>query len=167
MPSTGTGIPADSSVIIPRLFCKDPDAAIGFYVRGLGANESGRRPGPDGRTAHALLTLGPAMFMVEAEWPSLPSRAPDQDGSSSVVIFVYVDDVDSLVLRAASSGARILIPAANQFWGDRTAWIIDPAGHVWTIASRIEETTAGERDARWSDILAEQQRHTGGTTAAG
>jgi PhnB protein len=156
MQSHSAGIPANSSVIMPRLFCRDPDAAIDFYLRGLGANELGRRPGPDGRTAHALLMLGPAMFMVEAEWPSLPSRAPNPDGSSPVVIFVYVEDVDGLVQRATASGARVLIPATNQFWGDRTAWIIDPVGHVWTIASRIEETTEGERDARWSDILAGQ-----------
>jgi PhnB protein len=49
-------------------------------------------------------------------------------------------------------GATILMPAENQFWGDRTARIIDPSGHVWTVASRIEETTEEQRTGRWSDI---------------
>lgn len=39
--------------------------------------------------------------------------------------------------------------AQNQFWGDRIAWLMDPSGHVWTVATRIEETTAQERTARW------------------
>jgi PhnB protein len=65
-----------------------------------------------------------------------------------VVLYVYVEDVDETVERAVASGARILMPATNQFWGDRTAWIIDPSGHVWTVATRIEETTEGERKER-------------------
>lgn len=157
------GIPENSSSIMPRLFCRDPDAAIEFYVHGLGATELGRRPGPDGRTAHALLTLSHAMFMVDAEWPSLPSRAPNADGSSPVVIFVYVPDVDAAVERATSSGARVLVPATNQFWGDRTAWIIDPAGHVWTVATRVVDTTEDERQQRWSQIVAHQDRATNAT----
>ena len=161
MPSAETGIPASSSVIMPRLFCKHPDAAIDFYLRGLGADELGRRPGPDGRTVHALLALGSAMFMVEAEWPTLPSRAPDPDGTSPVVIFVYVEDVDRSVQRAVEFGARVLLAPANQFWGDRTAWIVDPAGHVWTVASRIEETTEAQRADRWDQLLTDQQRPTG------
>jgi len=40
------------------------------------------------------------------------------------------------------------MPIENQFWGDRSGWIIDPSGHVWTIASRVEETTAEERKQR-------------------
>lgn len=34
---------------------------------------------------------------VEAEWPSLKSRAPARDGSSPAVIYVYVEDVDATV----------------------------------------------------------------------
>jgi PhnB protein len=106
--------------------------------------------------AHALLTIGPAMIMIEAEWPTLTSRAPTPDGSSPVVIFVYVEDVDRTVERAMARGAQVLIPPQNQFWGDRTAWIMDPSGHVWTVATRVEATTAEERQDRWSAILAEK-----------
>lgn len=147
------GVPENSSVLIPRLVCRDPAAAVDFLVGIFEAVELGRRPGPDGSLAHALLTIGPAMVMIEAEWPALPSRAPTPDGSSPVVIFVYVEDVDGTVERATAAGARVLIPPQDQFWGDRSAWIMDPSGHVWTVATRVEETTAEERDARWSRIL--------------
>ena len=147
------GVPDNSSVIIPRLVCKDPAAEIDFCIKTFDAAAINQRPGPDGNVAHALLMIGPAMIMIESEWPSLPSRAPGANGSSPVVIFVYVADVDATVRRSLANGAQILVPLENQFWGDRIAWILDPAGHVWTVASRIEETTAEERTERWSAIL--------------
>ena len=114
-------IPEGASVVIPRLVCRDPAAAIDFCVRTFGAIERGRRPGPDGTVAHAMLTFGPAMVMIEAEWPTLTSRAPSPDGSSPVVIYVYVQDVDETVERAVANGAQVLVPLQNQFWGDRIA----------------------------------------------
>jgi PhnB protein len=154
MTSAAKGIPEGASAIIPRLFCRDVAAEIDFCVSTFRAVERVRRPGPDQRAAHALLTIGPAMIMIEAEWPSLPSRPPAPDGSSSVVIYVYVEDVDKTVERAIAAGAKVLFPVQNQFWGDRIGWVIDPSGHVWTIATRVEETTEEERQARLSQILA-------------
>ncbi|HEX7182527.1 MAG TPA: VOC family protein [Thermoanaerobaculia bacterium] len=151
------GIPDNSPVVIPRLVCRDPAGEIDFCASTFKAVELGRRPGPDGTLAHALMTIGPAMIMIEAEWPALTSRAPIPDGSSPVVIFVYVEDVDQAVERAVAGGAQVLIPPQNQFWGDRTAWIMDPSGHVWTVATRIEETSEEERQERWSGILRDRE----------
>ena len=148
------GVPDDSSVVIPRLFCRDPVAEIEFCTRTFGAVELNRRPGADGRTAHALMTIGPAMIMIESEWPGITNRAPSPDGSSPVVLFVYVEGVDEAVARAETLGARVLSPPTNQFWGDRTAWIMDPSGHVWTVATRMEEPTEEERKARLAEIQA-------------
>ena len=103
------------------------------------------------------MTIGPAMIMIEGEWPGLASRAPNPDGSSPVVIYVYVEDVDKTVERAVAGGAKVLRPVENQFWGDRIAWIMDPSGHVWTIATRIEETSEEQREERWSTILSEKR----------
>jgi PhnB protein len=142
------GVPESSSVLIPRLFCRDLAAELEICVWAFGAVELTRRPDAEGRTTHALLTIGTAMVMVEGEWPQIPNRAPDLDGSSSVVLYLYVEHVDEVVSRAESAGAKVLAPPANQFWGDRTAWLMDPSGHVWTVATRIEETMEDERRAR-------------------
>ena len=152
------GIPDNSSVVIPRLVCRDPALEIDFCIETFEAVVLNRRPGPNGTVAHALLTIREEMIMIEAEWPTLPSKAPVADGSSPVVIFVYVPDVDQTVETAVERGARVLVPAQDQFWGDRSAWIMDPNGHVWTVASRIEETTAQERTDRWSKILSDQKK---------
>jgi PhnB protein len=149
-------IPENSSVVIPRLVCRDAAAALDFCVGTFAAREVVRRPGPDGKTAHALLMIGPAMVMIEAEWPTLTSRAPALDGSSPVAIFVYVENVDGTVEQAVRLGAKVLFEPQDQFWGDRIAWVMDPQGHVWTIATRIEETTAQEREDRWATILEEK-----------
>ncbi len=146
-------IPDSSSVVIPMLVCREAAAEIDFCKTTFGAVELGSRPGPDGTVVHALLTIGGEMIIVEAEWPTLSSRAPQPDGSSPVVIFVYVGDVDTVIERAVAAGAKVLLPVKNQFWGDRTGRIVDPSGHVWTISTRIEETSSVERDERWSDIV--------------
>jgi PhnB protein len=150
------GIPEGASVVIPRLFCRDPAAQIEFCRTVFGAVEGVRRLGADGKVAHAMLMIGPAMLMVESEWPGITNRAPVPDGSSPVAIYVYVEDVDQVVDRAAAAGGKVLMPPKDQFWGDRTAWIMDPSGHVWTVASRVEETTEEERQQRLARVLADE-----------
>jgi len=146
-------IPEGVPVVMPMLVCCDAAAEIDFCKATFGAVELVRRPGPDGSVAHAALTIGGAMVMIEREWPALASRAPQPDGSSPVVIYVYVEDVDKVIERAVVAGATVLLPITNQFWGDRTGRIIDPSGHVWTISTRVEETSSAQREERWSNIV--------------
>ena len=146
-------VPATSSQLIPMLVCRNVGAELEFCRMVFDAVEVSRRPGADGAIVHALTRIGDAMVIIEGEWPTLTSRAPQGDGSSPVVIFVYVTDVDAVTERAGDAGATILAFPQNQFWGDRTARILDPAGHVWLVATRIEETSESQRAARWSDIL--------------
>ena len=149
-------IPDGVPVVMPMLVCRDASAELEFCKTTFGAVELLRRPGPDGTVAHALMTIGPAMIMIEGEWPGLASRAPQPDGSSPVVIFVYVEDVDKTVERAVAGGAKVLMPVENQFWGDRIGWVMDPSGHVWTVATRIEETSEDQRRERWSAIVSDK-----------
>jgi len=117
------------------LVCRDGASEIAFCKAAFGAEELSRRTDPDGAVVHATLKIGGAMFMVHGETPHLASRAPEEDGSSPVVIYLYLDDVDGAVGRAVAAGARILLPAADQFWGDRVGRIMDPSGHVWNVAT--------------------------------
>ncbi len=151
------GIPEGAPVVIPRLFCRDPVAEIEFCTAVLGGVEGVRRPGADGRTAHAVVLFGAAMVMIESEWPQVTNRAPAPDGTTPVAIYLYVADVDQIVQRAVAAGARVLSPPADQFWGDRTAWVLDPANHVWTLATRVEQTTEEERQARLARLNSSAQ----------
>jgi PhnB protein len=145
-------IPDTSPRVIPMLVCRDVEREIEFCQRVLAADVVVRRPGPDGHTVHAALALGDARIVLQAEFPQLASRAPHPDGTSPIVVLVYVEDVDRSVEEAATLGGSLLMPAENQFWGDRTARVMGPSGHVWTLASRIEDTTDDQRRERWDDI---------------
>ena len=126
------------------LVCRDGASEIDFCKSAFGAVELSRRLAPDGTVVHATLSIGGAMIMIHGEYPSLASRAPQPDGSSPVVIYLYVEDANAVIATAVTAGARILIPAADQFWGDRVGRIIDPSGHVWNVASRCNRSSAGD-----------------------
>jgi PhnB protein len=123
--------------VIPMLVCRDAAAEIDFCKATFGALEVTRRSAPDGMVIHALLTVGGSMLMIHGEFPNLASRAPQRDGTSPVVVYVYVENVDGVIATAVAADARVLLPAEDQFWGDRVGRIVDPAGHVWNVASRI------------------------------
>jgi PhnB protein len=124
-------------MIIPMLVCVDARAEIDFCIGAFGAIELSRRTTEDGSVVHATLMIHQALIMVHNESSHLASKAPKEDGSSSVVTYLYDENVDEIINRAVALGARILLPAEDQFWGDRVGRIIDPAGHVWNIAARI------------------------------
>lgn len=125
-------------MIVPMLVCRDAAAEIEFCKAAFGGTELSRREENDGSVVHATLMVNGALIMVHDVSAQLASRPPGPDGSSSVVIYLYGDEVDSVIERAVSAGAKILMSAENQFWGDRVGRIVDPQGHVWNIAARSE-----------------------------
>jgi PhnB protein len=110
---------------------------IEFCKAAFDATELSRRAAANGRVIHATLSFYGALFMVHDDSPHLGSRPPESDGSSPVVNYLYCDDVDALIGKAVAAGAQVLIPAADQFWGDRVGRIMDPAHHVWNVSARI------------------------------
>ena len=151
--ATRESIPEGVQAVFPMLVCQSPEAEMRFCAAAFGAIEQVRRSGPDGTPIHIAMRINDAFLVVQAEFRDVTaSRAPRPDGSSPVVIFVYVHDVDQAVERAVAMGATVLMPPQDQFWGDRTARVLDLEGHVWTVASRIEATSEEDRAARWSAI---------------
>ena len=128
--------------VIPMLVCLDGASEINFCKTAFGAVELSRRSSPDGTVVHATLSIGQNMVMVHGVVPALASHAPQSDGSSPVVIYLYLEDVDAVMERAVAAGARVLIPVTNAPWGDRVGRIIDPSGHVWNVANRLKETSS-------------------------
>lgn len=126
-------------MIIPMLVCSNAAEEIEFCQRAFGAVELSRRTAKDGSVIHATLKINESLIMIHNESPHLASRAPQPDGSSSVVTYLYGDEVDEVIERAVTEGAQILLPAEDQYWGDRVGRIVDPSGHVWNIAARIQE----------------------------
>jgi len=110
-------------MIIPMLVCADAAKQIAFCQAAFGAVERSRRAGADGRVIHATLSFHESLFMVHDDMP--------------VVHYLYCDDVDATIAKAVAAGAKVLMPAADQFWGDRVGRIMDPSHHVWNVTTRI------------------------------
>lgn len=120
------------------LICVDAAAEVEFCGLAFSAKELSRRTGQDGSVVHATLQVGDTLFMVHGEYRHLESRAPKLDGSSSVVLYIYVNNVDAVMAQAVGAGATVLLPATDQAWGDRVGRIMDPAGHVWNVAAHVD-----------------------------
>lgn len=132
-----------------------PDAAraIEFYQRVFGAVELYRLIDPETqKIGHAELTVGDSLFMVSDEYPGF-NKTPQRLGGVSARFVLMVEDVDATVAQAVAAGAQVQRPPTNQFYGFRSAGIIDPAGHEWMIQKQLEVISPSEMQARWNSFV--------------
>jgi PhnB protein len=147
-------IPEGYHNITPYLAVDDATQAIEFYKRAFGATERSRMPGPDGRIAHAELEIGDSLIMTSDQYPQSSCKTPKEVGGTTAAVFLYVEDVDSVVQDAVDAGATILQPAEDMFWGDRFGQVTDPFGHVWQIATHVEDVPPEEMAVRAREAMA-------------
>jgi uncharacterized glyoxalase superfamily protein PhnB len=72
-----------------------------------------------------------------------------------------VDNVDALFEQAVAAGAKVTMPLANQFWGDRYGQVVDPYGHRWSLGMHIEDVTQEESERRFQAMMAEMAKRKG------
>ena len=137
-------VPDDMHTVTPHLVCAGAAAAIDFYKKAFNAVEGGRLPGPDGRIMHALIRIEGSAVMLVDEMPEWGAFGPKSLKGSPVTIHLYVPDVDAVVARAVAAGAKITMPVADMFWGDRYGKIEDPFGHHWSVGTHIRDVTPAE-----------------------
>jgi PhnB protein len=127
------------------LVVRNADKAIQFYKKAFGAEERFRMHGPDGKTImHADLKIGDSVFMLTEESKEMKALSPESIGGSPVTMYVYVKDVDSIFNQAISEGATELKPVRDQFYGDRSGYLRDPFGHLWSIATHMRDLSPDE-----------------------
>jgi PhnB protein len=141
-------VPADYAGVTPYLAVSDAAAAIEFYKKGFGATELMRLPGPDGKIGHAEVKIGNAIVMLADEHPDAGHVSPKTLGGSTVKLHMYVENVDSFFERATAAGAKVLMPPADQFYGDRSGRLEDPSGHVWLVSTHVEDVSPAEMQNR-------------------
>ena len=141
-------IPDGYHAVTPLLVVNDAARAIEFYKSAFGAVERMRMAGPGGKIAHAEMTIGDSVIMLADEFPEWGDVGPKADGKSPVRIALYIDGVDEVARRAVAAGAKVLIPVADQFYGDRSGRLADPFGHLWIIATHKEDVSPGEMQKR-------------------
>jgi PhnB protein len=144
--------PEGYPTLTPYLMVHNAAAAIDFYRQAFGAEERLRLDGPGGRVGHAELAIGDALIMLADEPPEQEVPGPAAD--RSVSLHLFVDDVDAMARRAVAAGARQIRAVETQFYGDRLGTFADPFGHVWHLASHVEDVTPEELKRRYAAMCA-------------
>jgi PhnB protein len=145
-------IPEGYRSITPYLVVKGATRAIEFYKQAFGATEIMRMPGPNNTIGHAELRIGDSVIMLADEPPNGQHRSPDAFGGSPVSLMVYIENVDGVFARALSLGARQTRAVEDQFYGDRSGNLVDPFGHVWTVATHVEDVSPEEMQRRMAAL---------------
>jgi PhnB protein len=140
-------VPEDMHAVTPHLVCKGAAAAMEFYKKAFGAVEAGRLADKQGRLMHGMVRIGDSTVMLVDENTEWGMLGPTALKGSPVTIHLYVEDVDATVERAVAAGAKITMPVADMFWGDRYGKLEDPFGHQWSVATHIRDMTPEEVEA--------------------
>jgi PhnB protein len=149
-------VPEGIHTITPHLVIRGADKAIEFYKKAFGAQVQGVHHTPDGKVMHASLKIGDSTLYLADEFPGMGTcQSPETLGGSTTVLNIYVEDVDRLFNQAVSAGAKVTMPLANQFWGDRYGQVSDPYGHHWALGQHVEDVAPEEMERRGKEMFAE------------
>ena len=141
-------IPEGYRSATPYLVIRGAARALDFYKRAFGATELFRLEGPGGAVGHAEMKIGDSTIMLGDESPAAGINSPQSLGGSPVSILLYVEDADAVFARAIAAGAKVTRPMKDQFYGDRSGGIEDPFGHLWFIATHMEDVPLDEMKRR-------------------
>jgi PhnB protein len=136
------------AALIPYLVVSGAPKAISFYKKAFGAKEVHRMAAPNGKIVHAELEIGTETLMLSDEFDETTGRSPKSLQGTTGSIYLYVKDADAVFKKAVAAGARVLMPMADMFWGDRYGKIEDPFGHQWAIATKVERLSSAEMKRR-------------------
>jgi PhnB protein len=128
--------------VVPHVMIDGAANAIEFYEKAFGATEIFRVATPNGKVIHAEIRIEESVLMLgDAE---SPFRHPKATRGTTVGLHLYVKDVDTLFARAIGAGAREIQPVRDMFYGDRTAMLEDPFGHIWVLLTHLEDLSPEE-----------------------
>lgn len=145
MANASPAIPDGFHAVTPHIMVSGAADAIEFYKRAFGAEEMMRMPmpGDPSKLMHAAIRIGDSIVMIADEFAGC--AAPASDGAAAqVTLHLYVADADATITQAVAAGAKVTMPAADMFWGDRYGQVVDPFGHRWSVATHQHDYTPEE-----------------------
>jgi PhnB protein len=164
MAKAKSAVPEGLHTVTPQLTLDNAAEAIEWYKKALGADETSRATGPDGKIMHAELRIGTSRIFVNDAM--MGGKGPKALGGSPASFWIYVDDCDALFKRAIAAGGQVALgpmgQLQDQFWGDRSGSMTDPSGYMWTIATRKEDLTPEEmqqRQEQWMKSFSPSMSH--------
>ena len=137
-------IPEGYHTLTTYLTVDNASEAIDFYKRAFGAKERMRMDAPGGKIGHAEIEIGDSLVMLSDPFPGSTLKPPTELGGSASGVFMYSEDVDATIQKALDAGATLEKEAEDMFWGDRFGSVIDPYGHLWSIATHTRDLSPEE-----------------------
>jgi PhnB protein len=118
---------------------------------------------PDGRVMHAEIKIGDSMIFISDEFPEMAPdhKSPQTAGCVTGSLYLYVQDCDAAFKRATDAGAKVVMPPADMFWGDRFCKVTDPFGHQWGMATHKEDLSPAQIETRrqeWEKQMAQHKK---------
>jgi PhnB protein len=132
-------VPKGFGTVTPYMNQDDAAGTIAFCKKAFGAKLLSKMVGPNKKFMHAELLINDSIIML-SDAVMEPARVSS--------LFLYVPNVDKTMAKAVKAGASVIMPAADQFWGDRFGRIKDPQGNLWAIGTRIENVKPAEMKLR-------------------
>ncbi|MFO2463994.1 VOC family protein [Pseudomonas sp. 15FMM2] len=133
-------IPEGYHSLTPYLGIEKAAEAIDFYMAAFDARQIMRLDMPDGKVGHAELRIGDSAIMLASPCDQMAFGSPGKE-LPSVGLHLYVQDVDKQYEQAIAAGGTVISEPKDQFYGDRSGTLKDPFGHVWFLATHIEDLT--------------------------
>jgi PhnB protein len=134
--STVKPIPEGYRTVTPYLIVTRAPEVIDFMKRAFGAQLLFQMANPDGSIGHSELRVGDSMIMLSSgreQWKPMPT-----------MVHLYVEDCDAVFAKAVEAGAEVVMPLADQFYGDRSGGVKDVAGNYWWIATHVKDVSEEE-----------------------
>jgi PhnB protein len=144
-------IPPGFTALTPMLVVRNASKAIEWYKNVFQAAEINRLTEQDGTVVHAEIRIGDSVLMLSEDNPAHHNKSPEVLNGTSVILNLYVPDVDQTEGLALSMGAISIFPVADQFYGDRAGRIQDPFGHMWIISKNIKNVTPEEMQRKMNE----------------
>lgn len=142
-------VPKGYRTATPCLVVTDVNAAVEFYNCAFQASVLTLTNDPtDTIPVHATIKVGNSIILLQMESPESGIFAPVSLGRQGSQTHLYVEDVDGFWSIALANGATPVVEPVDAYWGDRSATLVDPFGHCWTVASRIEHVSREEVQKR-------------------
>ena len=138
------------------LIVSDVKAAVNFYQKAFGFAKRGIMNGPDGKPMHAELTLRGSTLMLGPENAERGARSAKSVGASPVTLYLMVENADKVVAKAQKTGATVVMPVTDMFWGDRCGLVTDPDGYSWMVATHTAEPTPAEMKKAMKEMMQQQ-----------
>jgi PhnB protein len=149
-------IPEGFHTVTPRMFVRGAAEAIEFYKQAFGAIELDRHADPSGKIVNADIKIGDSIISLAEESPEWGNCGPQSLGGATTIITLNVEDPDAIWNQAMSTGARVIFPLENQFYGFRQGRLEDPFGHLWIVSTQIEDVSQEEMTRRMEAWMKQQ-----------